>query len=138
MLIKCERSQSTSMRSRDVLQRLFDFFVHMASETMPYALASGRAPGSAGWLTGGLLVLSWGCTRRAKLHQSTPWPLRSRSCATARGRECAEMHAPIFPAGVPMRPRYSGLLTRSLCWQLHKVSGGRSYAHFPSRSKYKI
>jgi len=40
MLIKCERSQSTSMRSRDVLQRLFDFFVHMASETMPYEMDS--------------------------------------------------------------------------------------------------
>jgi len=40
MLIKCERSQSTSMRSKDVLQRLFDFFVHMSSDTMPYEMDS--------------------------------------------------------------------------------------------------
>ena len=40
MLIKCERMQSTSMRSRDVLQRLFDFFVHMSSDAMPYEMDS--------------------------------------------------------------------------------------------------
>ena len=37
---RCERMQTTSMRSRDVLQRLFDFFVHMSSDTMPYELDS--------------------------------------------------------------------------------------------------
>ena len=37
---RCERMQTTSMRSPDVLQRLFDFFVHMASDTMPYELDS--------------------------------------------------------------------------------------------------
>jgi len=38
MLVRCERSHSTSMRSRDCLQRLFDFFVHMASDSRPYEL----------------------------------------------------------------------------------------------------
>ena len=37
MLVKCHRQQSCSMRSRDILERLFDFFVHMSSDEMPYA-----------------------------------------------------------------------------------------------------
>lgn len=38
MLIKCERMYTTSMRSKDVLQRLFDFFVHMSSDSQPYEM----------------------------------------------------------------------------------------------------
>ena len=40
MLIKCERRQSCSLRARDILQRLFDFFIHMNSDTTPYELDS--------------------------------------------------------------------------------------------------
>ena len=40
MLIKCERMPTVSMRSRDVLQRLFDFVVHMSSDASPYELDS--------------------------------------------------------------------------------------------------
>ena len=40
MLVKCEQMPTTSMRTRDVLQRLFDFFVHMASRTVPYEMDS--------------------------------------------------------------------------------------------------
>ena len=38
MLIRCERMQSTSMRSKDILQRLFDFFVHMSTDAQPYEM----------------------------------------------------------------------------------------------------
>ena len=40
MLIKCERRQSCSLRARDILQRLFDFFIHMNSDLTPYELDS--------------------------------------------------------------------------------------------------
>jgi len=40
LLIKCERRQSCSLRARDILQRLFDFFIHMNSDTTPYELDS--------------------------------------------------------------------------------------------------
>ena len=36
----CEKSVDTSMRSKDILQRVFDFFVHMSSEAMPYEMDS--------------------------------------------------------------------------------------------------
>jgi len=38
LLVKCERKPSTSLHTRDILQRLFDFFVHMASDQVPYEL----------------------------------------------------------------------------------------------------
>ena len=40
LLIKCERRQSCSLRARDILQRLFDFFIHMNSDSTPYELDS--------------------------------------------------------------------------------------------------
>mmetsp|Transcript_22053 Transcript_22053/g.46701 ORF Transcript_22053/g.46701 Transcript_22053/m.46701 type:complete len:809 (-) Transcript_22053:456-2882(-) len=40
LLIKCEKSPSTTPVVRDVLQRLFDFFVHMSSEQVHYELES--------------------------------------------------------------------------------------------------
>jgi hypothetical protein len=40
MLVKCHKLHSCSMRSRDILERLFDFFVHMSSPDRPYELDS--------------------------------------------------------------------------------------------------
>ncbi len=40
MLVRCERKPKCTPRSRDILQRLFDFFVHMATDAAPYELDS--------------------------------------------------------------------------------------------------
>lgn len=40
LLIKCEKRPSTTALVRDVLQRLFDFFVHMSSDQVHYELES--------------------------------------------------------------------------------------------------
>ena len=40
MLVRCQRMHTCTMRSRDTLERLFDFFVHMATDEHPYELDS--------------------------------------------------------------------------------------------------
>jgi len=44
MLVKCERKQGCTMRSRDILQRLFDFFVHMSTDAAPCARDARTIP----------------------------------------------------------------------------------------------
>ena len=48
MLIKCHRMQSCTMRSRDILERLFDFFVHMSSDTRHFELDSSTLADKVG------------------------------------------------------------------------------------------
>lgn len=48
MLIKCQKMQSCSMRSRDILERLFDFFVHMSSDDRHFELDSSTLADKVG------------------------------------------------------------------------------------------
>ena len=64
MLIKCERRQSCSLRARDILQRLFDFFIHMNSDTTPYEL-DGAALGDR--VTDVDFMASFRCNKRPLL-----------------------------------------------------------------------
>lgn len=40
LLIKCEKRPETSPQTRDILQRIFDFFIHMTSDQV----ARGASP----------------------------------------------------------------------------------------------
>jgi len=48
MLIKCQKMSSCSMRARDILERLFDFFVHMSSDDRQYDIDSSTLADKVG------------------------------------------------------------------------------------------
>ena len=48
MLVACERKQQTSLRARDILQRLFEFFMHLSTEAQPYELDSSMLADKVG------------------------------------------------------------------------------------------
>ena len=74
MLVKCEKKAATSLHTRDILQRLFDFFVHMSSDQAPGLPVTNIASRS---------VLE--CYRgRARLPSWVRLPMRATATGTLR------------------------------------------------------